>query len=377
MDPSEVRALFPVLEQRAYMFSGGVAPASKPMLAAIQRFTDHLTNDPGDLYKHTHTDFDVARAAYAALIGADVDEIAVTDSTGTGSNLAVELIEPIAGSNVVFDELSYPSAVYPWMLPPRDHVERRFVKIRDGLVQLDDLAEAIDDNTIAVSISHVSQTTGFRYDLGAVAALAHEHGAPLLVDAMQSAGAIRIDVHEMGVDLLSTGAMKWLLGSAGVGFFYVARRHLDRMPPHAGGQGAIDDPRPLGEHEFKPKPGADRFHIGMPNLMGLAATTPGLEILAAVGIDRIEDHVLDLTGYCIAELKERGQKVLTPAEPQHRAGIVAMELEDAAELDSFLIDRGVDGYYYRQMFRVDPHVFNNRDDIDRFLAGLDVYMAQR
>ena len=194
---------------------------------------------------------------------------------------------------------------------------------------------------------------------------------------MQSAGAIRIDVHEMDVDLLSTGAMKWLLGSAGVGFFYVARRHLDRMPPHAGGQGAIDDPRPLGEHEFKPKPGADRFHIGMPNLMGLAATTPGLEILAAVGIDRIEDHVLDLTGYCVAELKERGQTVLTPAEPQHRAGIVAMELNDAAELDSFLIDRGVDGYYYRQMFRVDPHVFNNRDDIDRFLAGLDAYLAQR
>ena len=377
MDPSEVRALFPVLEQRAYMFSGGVAPASKPMLDAIQRFTDHLTNDPGDLYKHTHTDFDAARAAYAALIGADVDEIAVTDSTGAGSNLSVEMIDPPPGSNVVFDELSYPSAVYPWMLPPRQHVERRFVKMREGLVQLDDLAEAIDDNTIAVSISHVSQTTGFRYDLGAVAALAHDHGALLLVDAMQSAGAIRIDVHEMDVDLLSTGAMKWLLGSAGVGFFYVARRHLDRMPPHAGGQGAIQDTRPLGEHKFQPKPGADRFHIGMPNLMGLAATTPGLEILATVGIDRIEEHVLDLTGYCIAELKERGQTVLAPAEPQHRAGIVAIELEDAAELDSFLIDRGVDGYYHQQMFRVDPHVFNNRDDIDRFLAGLDAYLAQR
>ena len=276
----------PFLSNARTCSAAGVAPASKPMLDAIQRFTDHLTNDPGELYKHTHTDFDAARAAYAALIGADVDEIAVTDSTGTGSNLSVEMIDPPPGSNVVFDELSYPSAVYPWMLPPRQHVDRRFVKMRDGLVQLDDLAEAIDDNTIAVSISHVSQTTGFRYDLGAVAALAHEHGALLLVDAMQSAGAIRIDVHEMGVDFLSTGAMKWLLGSAGVGFFYVARRHLDRMPPHAGGQGAIQDTRPLGEQAFRPKPGADRFHIGMPNMMGLAATTPGLEILAAVGIDR-------------------------------------------------------------------------------------------
>ena len=270
----------PYWRNAAYMFSGGVAPASKPMLAAVKRFMDHLTNDPGDLYNHTLDDFEATRAAYAALIGADVDEIAVTDSTGTGSNLSVEMIDPVPGSNVVFDELSYPSLVYPWMLPPRQHVERRLVKMRDGLVQLDDLAQAIDDNTLAVSVSHVSQTTGFRHDLAAVARLAREHGALLLVDAMQSAGAMRIDVHEIGVDFLATGAMKFLLGSAGVGFLYVAKRHLDRMPPHAGGPGAIQDSRPWGEREFRPKPGADRFHIGMPNLLGLAATMPGLEMLA-------------------------------------------------------------------------------------------------
>ena len=54
-----------------------------------------------------------------------------------------------------------------------------------------------------------------------------------------------------------------------------------------------------------------------------------------------------------------------------------MVMEDAAEADEFLIDRGVDGYHFGQRFRVDPHVFNNRDDIDRFLVGLDAYVAQR
>jgi len=377
MDPSEVRALFPVLEKRAYMFSGGIAPASRPMLDAIQRYNDKVTNDPGALYRDYYDDYKAARTAYAALIGADVDEIAVTDSTGAGSNLSVEMIDPVPGSNVVFDEMSYPSAVYPWMLPQREHVERRFVKMRDGIVQLDDLAAAMDDDTIAVSISHVSQTTGFRQDLRALAAMAHEHGALLLVDAMQSAGAMSIDVHEMDVDFMSTGAMKYLMGTAGVGFLYAARRHLDRMPPHAGSQGAVQDTRSWDEREFKPKPGAERFHIGLPNLMGLAATVPGLEMLAAVGKERVEEHVLDLTGYCVAELKERGQKVYTPMEPERRAGIMAMELDDAAELDAFLIERGVDGYSYGPRFRVDPHVFNNRDDIDRFLEGFDAYVAQR
>ena len=377
MTPSEVRSLFPVLQERSYMFSGGIAPASRAMLAAIARYTGLLANDPGELYRRWREDFVNVRRAFAALIGADEDEVAVTDSTGAGSNLAVEVIEPVSGSNVVFDELSYPSAVFPWMLPPRDHVESRFVKARDGFIHLDDLARTIDDSTIAVSISHVSQETGFRHNLGEVARLAHEHGALLLVDAMQSAGALRIDVHELGVDFLSCGAMKWLLGSPGVGFFYAARSNLDRMPPHAGSLGAVRDPRPWGDREFRPLPGAGRFHIGMPNLIGLAATVPGLEILAEVGMDRVEEHVLDLSGYCIAQLNERGHNVITPPDADHRAGIVAVHMEDCRQADEFLCGRGVDGYHYQSFLRVDPHVFNNREDIDRFLEALDAYVAQR
>ena len=377
MEPSDVRALFPIMERRTYLFSGGIAPVSTRMRAAIERHVDHVTNDPGDLYRRTHEDFVVVRKLFADLIGADEDEVAITDSTGTGSNLAVEMIEPRPGANVVFDELAYTSAAFPWMLPPRAHVERRFVKQRDGIIQLDDLAEAIDDDTLAVSICHVSQITGFRHDLAAVAELAHRHGALLLVDAMQSAGALQIDVHQQGVDFLACGAMKYLLGPAGVGFFYAAERHLDRDPPHAGGPGSVRDSRPWGEREFTPRPGADRFHVGMPNLMGLAATTPGLEILHEVGMDKVEAHVLDLTGYCIAGLRERGMTVTTPQQAELRAGIVSVEMDDARGLDQHMCSRGIDTYHHENLFRVDPHIFNNREDIDRVFAELDSYLATR
>ena len=377
MEPSEVRALFPLLEKRAYMFSGGIAPNTTRSLAAIDRFNDRLTNDPGELYGNRSDDYNAVRQLFAGLIGADPDEVAFTDCTGAGSNVAAEMVEPRPGANVVFDELSYPSAFLPWMLPDRNHVERRWVKKRDNLIQLDDMARAIDDNTLAVSISHVSEKTGFRHDLGAVARLAHDHGAVLLVDAMQSAGALQMDVHETGVDYLASGAMKWLLGSAGLGFLYAARPHLDRMPPHAGGPGSAGYQGPWNMSEFQPKPGADRFHVGFPNLIGLAATRPGLEILTEVGMDRIEAHVLDLSGYCISQLLERGLTVNTPVEEEHRAGIVAIEMADAREAFEFLTARGVDGYFYQTTLRVDPHIFNNRDDIDRFLAELDAYLAQR
>ena len=380
MNPSEVRSLFPVMERRAYIFSGGIAPHSTLSLAAVERFNDLLTNDPGELYRRYHEEFDVVRKLFADLIGADVNEVAVTDCTGTGSNLAVEMIDAPPGSNVVFDESAYPSAAYPWMLPPRSHVNLRFVGGRDGIIHLEDMADAMDENTIAVSVSHVSQESGFRHDLKALADAAHDHGAVLCVDAMQSAGALDFDVHEEGIDFLSTGAMKWLLGSAGVGFLYAHSCHLDKMPTRAGGPGAQPDERPWGQRQFVPRPGADRFHVGMSNLSGLAATRPGLEVLHQVGMDVVEAHVLDLSGYCISQLRERGLNVITPEPAQYRAGIVSIDMgdeENAQAADEFLTAHGVDGYHHQNVLRVDPHIFNNREDIDRFLSELDSYRSQR
>ena len=366
------------MEDRTYLFSGGHSPASTPAREAVRRLTDQWGLDMGDLYGRLDEDIDRVRRLFAGLIGADEDEVAIVDSTGAGANLAVELIEPPKSGNVVFDEWSYPSSIYPWMLPPRRHLERRFVKSRSGVIEPDDLAAAIDDDTVAVSISHVTQGEGFRQDLAAVSQAAHAHGALLLVDAAQSAGAVEIDVHDQGVDFLYCGACKWLLGAAGVGFFYGAERLLDRMPPHAGATGAVRTPGDSPRDGFVPKSGAARFQLGMPNLLGLAATTPGLEILGQAGMENVEAHVVGLSGYCIAELKERGHEVLTPSDRARRGGIVAVVMDDAPDVERYMREQRIDvyaGHTYNRTLRIDPHIFNNRDDIDRFLTKLDEYSS--
>ena len=278
VNPAATRQLFPVLRDRTYLFSGGHSPASTPGREAIKRLTDEWTYDTAELYGRIHEEQGRVRALFAGLIGAEVDEVAVLDSTGTGSNLAVELIDVPNHGNVVFDEWSYASSVYPWMLPPRQHIERRWVISRDGVIQVDDLAAAIDNDTVAVSISHVTQGEGFRQDLKAVSELAHRHGALLLVDAAQSAGAVRIDVRAQGIDFLAVGACKWLLGAPGVAFFFAAARHIQGMPPHAAGPSAANVFTATAG-EFVPKPGADRFHLGMPNLLGLAATVTSRQVM--------------------------------------------------------------------------------------------------
>ena len=371
MIQDQVRQLFPVLAERAYLFSGGLSPASIPTRAAIARFADEITYDPNDRYDRLDEEYRRVQSLFAPFIGADPDEVLITDCTGAGSSLAVDILDGFPGSNVVFDDLTYPSSIYPWMLPGRDSIERRFVAPRDGAVRIDDLAEAIDDDTIAVSVSHVCHLTGFRHDLEALGTLAAEHEAALIVDAMQSAGAIRIDVHQEGVHFLACGAMKWLLGSAGVGFMYVDRRYLDRLPPRAGITGFRSEAVPWPERTLKPKPATDRFRLGAPALLGLAATTPGLEILTGIGMAVVEDYVLELAGYCIDELAARGLDLYTGTNPNQRAGIVAIRMEQPGEVCDLMRERGVDGWHYGDMLRVDPHVFNNREDIDRFLAVID------
>ena len=371
MKQEEVRGLFPVLAERAYLFSGGLAPVSIPTRAAVERFVDEVTYDPNSRYDRLDEEYRRAQNLFASLIGAAPDEVLITDSTGAGSSLAVEILDGFPGDNVVFDHLTYPSSVYPWMLPGRDSIERRFVAPRDGAVHIDDLAEAVDDRTIAVSVSHVCHMTGFRHDLEALGALCADHGAALVVDAMQSAGAVRIDVRRWGVHFLACGAMKWLLGSAGVGFLYIDRRYLDRLPPRAGISGVRYEADAPPWTMPPPKPGADRFRLGAPPLLGLAATTPGLEILTGAGMAEVERRVLDLAGYCIAGLVSRGLDRYTSADPARRAGIVAVRMDRPGEVCDLMRRRGVDVWHYGNMLRVDPHVFNNRGDIDRFLAVID------
>ena len=338
----------------------------------MRRHMDWLSNDPDDLYVNClDADASDCRRMFARLMGCDENEVAIVESTSSGLNIAFDLINQVPGGNVVFDDFSYPSSVFPWHLRPHQDLTRRFVQARDGIMHLEDFEATIDERTVAVCISHVTPMEGFKQDIGALATIAHARDALLVVDAAQSAGAMHIDLHETGVDFFSTTAMKWLLGAAGVGFLYVARRFHDRLPSRVGYAGVHS----FDIHDFRLKEDAQRFELGMPNLMGLALTKPGLAILLDTDMQMVESHNLDLSGYCIAGMKQRGMNVVTPEAAEHRLGVIAATHEDAQGLWRYLHDRGVDTFFHGNLFRVDPHVFNNRDDINRFLDGLDGYQA--
>ncbi|HSD03377.1 MAG TPA: aminotransferase class V-fold PLP-dependent enzyme [Gaiellales bacterium] len=374
MELSEFRALFPVTRTRAYLFSGALAPAAAPVRAAWDGWTDRWSSDPNAVYTGDGLigAADRLRESFAALIGADPSTIAITDNTCRAANIAIRILAERPAGNVVVDDGTYPSSAYPWYA--RGDREVRYVPT-DGVEDAAGaLAGRIDDDTVAVCITHVAPFTGRRHDLRAIADAAHARGARVVVDAAQSTGVVPIDVGRDGVDVLVTTAMKWLLGPPGIGFLHLHPELLAQAPVLDVGYLGLD--APLGDwppHTMPPVVAdARRYELGLPNLPGVFAARAGIELLREVGIERVFARVEQLAGRLMDGLAERGADLLTPADPAQRAGVIAFRHPDPQGLFDLCRSRGVDIGAIGAV-RVDPHAFNDEDDIDRFLACCDAF----
>jgi selenocysteine lyase/cysteine desulfurase len=166
--------------------------------------------------------------------------------------------------------------------------------------------------------------------------------------------------------------MKWLLGPPGIGFLHLSPRLLADAPLLDIGYLGLD--APLGEwppDAMPPSvPDARRYELGLPSLPGVFAARAGIELLLAVGIDRIHAHVERLASRCIDGLEERGGDVITPREPVARAGVIAARHPDIQRVFAVCRARRVDIGAIGSL-RIDPHGFNTDDDVDRFLAAYD------
>ena len=370
------RPLFPITETRAYLFAGGLAPAAIPVKAALDEWSDRWMFDPAYHRARYFEEWQVLKGRLASVLGADPGELAIVDNTSRGSNLAVQMIEPPPGANIVTDPTSHPSAVWPWLLPGRTPVEVRSTPAGPASTWADGIESAVDERTVAVIVSHVDARTGFRHDLRRLADLAHSVGGYLIVDAAQSAGSVPVDAGEVGVDFMSGTVMKWLLGPPGLGYLYARREHLEALPPpHVGYVGTESVGDPVAFEHLSFRPGATRHEIGLADLPGIAAARRGLDIILEAGLPAIEEHVLDLTGRMIKGLEDRGISVLTPFQPTERAGVVAFHFEGSVALCRYLRRRGVDvwGYDDDDRVRADPHLYNTADDVERLLAGIDAF----
>jgi len=366
-DSGNIREQFPITQSKVFLNHAAQSPLPKPVADALRKCIDEFSNFGDTSIKWN----DGGKPFFAKLIGAKPEEIALVENTSMGLNIAANVLSYPRGSKIVTTDLEYPSVVYPWLRKGLD-VKVDYVKNVDGKILLEDVEKAVDDKTVAVAVSHVEYANGFRHDLRALSDIAHEHGAYLIVDAIQSVGTMPMDVKKDGVDFLATACYKWLLSPPGTGYLYVKGELIEKFePPFVGWASVKQEIFETVDFwdiwSLRLSDTASRFEVGSPGFISFIGTMEALKLLLEFGVENVQRRILKLTDRLIEVAKDLGLKLQTPEEPQCRAGIVNFKIDKPKELAETLRQKGIVASARARGLRVSPHFYNTEEEIDKLM----------
>jgi selenocysteine lyase/cysteine desulfurase len=313
------------------------------------------------------------------LINATPEDIAAGSSATELLCSLAWAISPSKDQNVVSTEIVFPSTVYPWQrVANSTGCEIRLAKEKDNFIHIDEIITLIDQHTAVVCISHVEYGNGQTFDLYLLAEAAHEHGAILVVDATQSAGAIPIDVQACPVDALISGAYKWLCGPFGAAFMYLTPHLQTKLEPGLVGFRSHKNMWDLDASRIDYPQAAAKFEFSTMAFGCAVGLTKAISFLNNVGIENIFQYNRQLADRLIEGLQTSGAVITSPLEDKSRSSIVRAHFENIGsnKIIQSLKRAGVFVSRRGDSIRFSPHLYNSMSDIDKALAEIDNILVQ-
>jgi selenocysteine lyase/cysteine desulfurase len=363
-----VRGEFPILAHTTYLNSCSQGALSHRVRAAYEEYLDGWDANGAEWAVWVER-ADAARAAFARLLKADPAELAVTTSVTQGVSGIVSALDLKARPKIVISEYEFPTVGQ--IAHAQELRGAEVVHVRpadDGSIPLEPFAEAIDERTALVCCTTVSYRTGHRHDVAEIARLAHEAGAYCLADSYQAIGAVDFDARALGVDFVTGGTVKYLLGSSGLGFLYVRRELHERLLPSQTGWFADEDIFQMDISDYSPAADARRFDAGTPPVPNIYAGIAGMSIVEEAGTAATEEHVAGLATRLIDGAEELGAHVVTPRGA--RSPLVCIESTDVDALVAALAEESIVCSERDSNLRVSLHLYNVEEDVDRLLGAL-------
>jgi selenocysteine lyase/cysteine desulfurase len=373
MDPNFelLRKEFPLLERKTYLNSGSYCALSKRVKAAFEAYLDDrlMVGSNWDMWI---TKNEAVRALVARLLHAVPDEIAVTASVSAGLNALASALEFSGPRNkVVVSDFEFPTNAQIWHAQePRGAQVVHVPRAADGYIPLEMFERAIDERTQLVAITHVCFRNGAKLDIPGIVRLARAKGARVLLDCYQSVGSLDLDVRSLDVDFAVGGMLKYLLGTAGIGFLYARSALVQSLLPTNSGWFAQADIGAMDITANRPAPSARRFEAGTPAVANCYAAEAGLKVLLDVGTPAIEKRIVALTRRCMQKMQEMDWPSVTPVEDARRGATVAIEARGSAELCAQLMKRNIVSSFRDDNVRASFHYYNNDDDVEAFTAAM-------
>lgn len=313
------------------------------------------------------------RERCARLIGASPDEIAMMVNTSYGINFAARALPMAPGEIVVSSEREFPANIYPWMALEKSRgVKLQLVPCRDRLADEEAMLKAIEQPGVRVlAVSWVSFETGKRVDLGRLGRACRERGIYFVVDAIQGLGAAPLDVKACHIDILANGAQKWLLSPWGTGFLYVRKELVTQLEPHDTGWLSVPaslDFTGFLKYDLDFFDDARRFEVITLPFQDFAGMNAALDLLFEVGLDRVHALVRARADQIVEWARRRTDvRLVTPADPAARAGIVAVVPPDPVATSQRLEAAGVAHSLREGAIRLSPHFYTSAAEVERAL----------
>lgn len=296
------RSLFPQLQAQAYLNHGAISPVSTPVREAVLRVLDDYAAHGVFAFGRWREQRERLRGKLAALIGARPEDVGFTASTTAGVITLANCIPWSKGDRIVLFRGEFPTNVTPWQRAAATYgLELCWLDADDfrgdGQVGLDALDAVLRRGVRLVALSAVQFQSGLRMPWEAVARACDAAGAELFVDAIQAVGAVPIDV-SVGIDYLACGSHKWLMGTEGIGFIYVAPDAMEALEPRLAGWLSHEDPLAflfdgagLLRYDRPIRKRADWIEYGAPNTAGAAGLEASVDLIEQIGVPAIFEHV--------------------------------------------------------------------------------------
>lgn len=338
LEIEKLREDFPILNQKVndepLVYLDNAATTQKP-LTVLSAINDFYQQDNANVHRGVHTlaerataDYEAAREKVRAFINAQsTKEILFTRGTTTSLNWVAQFAGQILtpADEVIITIMEHHSNIVPWQeIAQRTGATLKFVYLKDGGLDWTDLNEKISTKTKFVSVAHVSNVLGCINPIKEIAALAHAHGAYVVVDGAQSVPHMAVDVQELDVDFFAFSGHK-MMGPTGIGVLYGKEELLQRFEPVEFGGEMIDF---VYESHSTWTELPWKFEAGTPNIAGAIGLGAAIDYINSIGIENIQQHERELVEYLLPKLKEiPGLTLYGPAEPRQRAGVIAFNLQ--------------------------------------------------
>jgi len=351
-----------------------VAPWPRRTVAAVTAFAEQNRLHGSRYYSDWLAREAMLRERLRQLIGAaDCDEIALVKNTSEALSIVAFGIDWRAGDEVVISNQEFPSNRIVWEALADRGVVVRYAELQQTASTPEAaLAAQITDRTRLLAISSVQYGSGLRLDLATLGAICQQHGILFCVDAIQSVGAMPMDVQQCQIDFLMADGHKWMLGPEGLGLFYCRRERLDQLQLQQYGWHMVADMGNYDRSDWQIAPSARRFECGSPNMLAIHALEASLSLLQEVGMEQVTGELLRRSDWLIEQLPRYGMEVLTPTTAQRHAGIVTFRPErgDPHPLQQQLMAHGVLCAARGGGIRFSPHFYTPFSSMEKALVLL-------